>query len=86
MRVMLHLLTSSCFLFPVGGGSKKFNDWGCGGVKKFRTRGGGYQFGGGGGINFVGWGWGVSTPLHAMLLFQNNKLVILEWIHLFMPH
>ena len=45
MRVLCISFTSSCFLFPVGGGSKNFDDWGEGELKKFRT-GGGYQFGG----------------------------------------
>ena len=35
--------------FPVGGGSKKFGDWGEGGLKIFRTLGGGVTFAGGGG-------------------------------------
>ena len=45
--------TSSCFLFPVGGGSIKLEDWGAGGW--------GYQFGV---VIFAG--GGVSNPLHAM--------------------
>ena len=44
--------------FPVGGGSKKFEDWG-GGLKKFRT-GGGYRFGGG----YFCWGVGGGSVPH----------------------
>ena len=36
MRDLCISFTSSCFLFPVGGRSKKFEDWG-GGVKNVRT-------------------------------------------------
>ena len=37
MRGLYISFTSSCFLFPVGGGSKKFDDWG---LKNFRAGGG----------------------------------------------
>ena len=59
MRDLCISFIYSCFLFPVGGGSKKFEDWGR--LKNFRT-GRGYQFGDGDGEG----GGGVSTPLHAM--------------------
>ena len=36
MRGLCISLTSSCFLFPVGGERKKFEDWG-GGLKNFRN-------------------------------------------------
>ena len=44
MRDLCISFTSSCFLFPVGGGSKMFEGWG--GLKSFKTERG-YKFGGG---------------------------------------
>ena len=46
--------------FPVGGGSKTFEDWGEGWLKNFRT---------GGPVTFAG---RVSTPLHVMALCDNS--------------
>ena len=55
MRGLCISFTSSCFLFPVGGERKKFEDWG-GGLKIFKNDGGRGYF-----------CWGVNTPLHAMI-------------------
>ena len=58
--------------FSVGGGSKKFEDWGGGGEgKNFRTGWGFTDLGG----YFC---WGVSTPLHAMIYL----VLILSYIEL----
>ena len=52
MRGLCISFTSSCFLFPVGGGSIKLEDWG--GWRLGLPIWGGYFC------------WGISTPLHAM--------------------
>ena len=65
MRDLCISFISSCFLFPVGRGSKKSEDWGEG-AKNFRT----------GGVTNLGgyFCWGVSNPLHAMaVLLDKHK-------------
>ena len=52
--------------FPVRGGSKKFEDWGLGGLKNFRT-GGVTDLGG----SFPG---GISTPCHDMEVLSTEQI------------
>ena len=73
MRGLCISFTSSCFLFPVGGGGRGAGVRGWGGGEVWQLEGLG-----GGGKNFrTGGGyfcWGVSTSLHAM-----NKAKCLTW-------